>query len=244
MLNGKTILQELKRTTGVTSDFYYYNNVKIKHGSLERGIEYYDIGIKKYIGNCLIRRLENFDSDSKAQLYDNFESSSSIGKGDWLDIAGLIAPEEGIIELIDNIESGQIASLQEIDRAFRNIHNKYYEYEWNWASKAIKEVFGKAITAMSISEIINIIEEWRDNVLELDDILKKDAAKEFSRRSQVGYGYNGDDEIREKDFEQVIGKFDSNQFVVMINDHIKRKKQKSRKMIDKLEKVAKKEGVK
>jgi len=243
LLNGKKILQELKKTTGVTSDFYYYNNVKIKHRSLKRGIEYYDIGIKKYIGNCLIRRLENFDFDSKAQLYDNLESSSSIGQEDWLDIAGLIAPEEAIIELIDQIESGKIESLEQIDRAFRNIHDNYYEYEWNWASRTIKDVFGKAITTMSISEITNIIDEWRDNVLQLDDILKKDAAKEFSRRSQVGYGYNGDDEIREKDFENVIGKFESNQFVVMINDHIERKKQKSREMIDNLEKVEKREGV-
>ena len=59
----------------------------------------------------------------------------------------------------------------------------------------------------------------------------------------MGYGYNGDDEIREKDFENVIGKFESNQFVVMINDHIERKKQKSREMIDNLEKVEKREGV-
>lgn len=235
MIEGKNILRNLKKTTGVTSDFYYYNNVKIKHGSLERGIGYYDIGIKKYIGNVIIRRLKDFDFDSREDFYKILEPESEIGKGDWLDIAGMLAPEECILELADEIESGKLDSLEKINNRFKAIHDDFYTYEWNWACDRIEHLTKKKITEISIPEYIDIVKEWKENVIKLDNILKDDAKKEFSRKSQVGYGYNGDDTIREGDFEQVRGTYDSNQFVDMINNHIKRKENKSEEIINKLE---------
>ncbi|MCF7740500.1 MAG: DUF4954 family protein [Candidatus Marinimicrobia bacterium] len=237
MINGKQILKNLKKTTGVTSDFYYYNNVKIKRGSLERGIKYYDIGITKYIGNCVVRRLEESDFNNKDEFYEIMKANSTVGQGSWLDISGMIAPEEKILELVEKIENGRLQDLESIEDEFSNIHDNFFEYEWNWAVKMIEEMLGKAITSISISEFIELIEDWKDNVVKLDNILKDDAAKEFSRKTQVGYGYNGDDQVREQDFANVIGTFEENQFVGMIDDHIDRKIRKSEDVIASLNQI-------
>lgn len=237
MINGKQILKNLKKTTGVTSDFYYYNNVKIKRSSLERGIKYYDIGITKYIGNCVVRRLEESDFNNKDEFYGIMKASSTVGQGSWLDISGMIAPEEKILELVEKIENGRLQGLESIEEKFRNIHDNFFEYEWNWAVKMIEEMVGKAITSISISEFIELIEDWKDNVVKLDNILKDDAAKEFSRKTQVGYGYNGDDQVREQDFANVIGTFEENQFVGMIENHIDRKIRKSKEVIASLNQI-------
>jgi len=237
MIEGKKILKNLKETTGVTSDYFYYNNVKIKRRSLEKGIKYYDIGIKKYIGNCIISRLDSFEFDSKEKFYELLKPESEIGQKNWLDISGMLAPEECIIELVDKLESGELQDLADIKSEFQRIHDNFLQYEWNWAANRIEEMEGKKVSELSIDEIIEIMEEWRDNVIELDNILKKDAEKEFSRKSQVGYGYNNDEEVRKQDFANVMGEYESNQFVNMIDEHIERKRKRAKEIINNLKQL-------
>jgi NDP-sugar pyrophosphorylase family protein len=59
MLNGRDLLLRLRTTTGPTSDYFIYHSVKIPKHALERGVTLYQIGIDKFLGNCLIKRLEN-----------------------------------------------------------------------------------------------------------------------------------------------------------------------------------------
>jgi len=42
----------------------------------------------------------------------------------------------------------------------------------------------------------------------------KDAEKEFDQISKIGFGIDGDEEICNKDFENVRGKYDENKFVL------------------------------
>ena len=49
--------------------------------SLERGIELYQIGIDKFLGNCLIKRLENRSSRMSSELRAVLRPDTSVGPG-------------------------------------------------------------------------------------------------------------------------------------------------------------------
>ena len=65
MFEGRDLLLKLKSVAGAVSSSYAYNNMLIKGPSLEKGIDMYQTGIDKFLGNSLIKRLENiqFRSD-------------------------------------------------------------------------------------------------------------------------------------------------------------------------------------
>jgi hypothetical protein len=44
-------------------------------------------------------------------------------------------------------------------------------------------------------------------------MILKDAEKEFDQASKIGFGLDGDEEVRVNDFENVRGKYDENKFV-------------------------------
>ena len=44
-------------------------------------------------------------------------------------------------------------------------------------------------------------------------MILNDANKEFDSKSQIGFGIDGDSEMRLKDFEEVRGTFEENNFV-------------------------------
>ena len=68
MFEGRDLLRRLNRLPEAVSASYTYNNMMIKGPSLERGIELYQTGINKFLGNSLIKRLENIKFKSNKEL--------------------------------------------------------------------------------------------------------------------------------------------------------------------------------
>ncbi len=58
MFEGREILRKLKAKSPAGSESFIYNSMKITRSSLERGIELYQTGINKFLGNSIIKRLE------------------------------------------------------------------------------------------------------------------------------------------------------------------------------------------
>ena len=127
MLNGSQLLMNLKTTSGETSDYFTYHSVKIKSASLDRGIRFYQIGIDKFLGNCLIHRLEGKQFENVGELRAALSPQTSIGTGKWVDLAGLFAPEEAVKKMLDDIKSGAISSLAQVDETFRSMYDNYPE---------------------------------------------------------------------------------------------------------------------
>ena len=98
--------------------------------SLERGIELYQTGINKFLGNSLIKRLEKTEFTTNEELRERLIPDQSQGKGEWVDVAGLITPKSEVNKLLDNIESGNIASVEALAKSFVEMHNFYYDWEW------------------------------------------------------------------------------------------------------------------
>jgi hypothetical protein len=160
---------------------------------------------------------------TNTELRKRLTPDKKMGSGEWVDLAGLIAPKEAVDKLLDEIETGIIKSVEDVGEAFRNMHNCYYDWEWTWACERIEEEEGKSITEFTVDDVIRIVERWKKSVADLDQMLYNDARKEFTLSSMTGFGIDGGDIEKKQDFEQVRGEFESNSVVSAIQDHIKQK---------------------
>jgi hypothetical protein len=234
MQKGLEILRSLKEISGETTGVFAYRNTLISKSALEKGIDLYDKAIYKFLGNSVISRLEKCNVHTIDDLKRCLKPKNSIGQGEWSDLAGLIAPKTEIVRLIKRIERKEMASLELIEQEFKNLHTRYYEYEWTWASELLVEKTGKPIDDLKIDDLISLIRKWKDSVVGLDKMLYEDAKKEFRLDSMTGFGMDGNKTTQKLDFEKVRGNFESNDFVNEIVSHIERKTQLGEKIIERL----------
>lgn len=223
MMAGRDLLIKLKEYSGEKSDFYTYENTKISRASLERGIKLYGMGIDKFLGNSLIKRLEIAKFKTNHEIRERLKPDTAIGKGKWVDLAGLIAPVDEIEKLMNHIGKGKINTLEEIRKTFESLHNNYYTYEWTWAIDMIQKETGKNLADFAAEDIIRLTRKWKKSVTDLDKMLYEDAKKEFTLAKHTGFGVDGDLKIKLLDFAQVRGDFEKNQQVSAIKDHIEKK---------------------
>lgn len=234
MLKAINILTMLKKISGETSDFYSYQSAKIKPSSLENGLKFYNMGINKFLGNSIIKRLETTRFASDEAIRERLRPDVSTGTGEWLDLAGLIVPKSEVEKLLADIETGTIASLHDISKVFYEMHRHYYTYEWTWAIHEIQKRFGKSIEEFTAQDVIHIVEIWKESVVELDRLLYADAKKEFALSSRIGFGIDGGEYDRNLDFEQVRGEFEKNAFVQEALDHIRKKTELGNELIERM----------
>ena len=223
MFEGRDLLSRIRSVTGPVSASYAYNNMLIKGPSLEKGIQLYQTGINKFLGNSMIKRLENTRFRTDEDLRKKLTPDKSPGNGEWVDLAGLIAPQKVIDSLLEDIESGKLSSLEKIENAFRTIHNSYYNWEWTWACERIEQEAGKPVSQFTRDDVLDMVEKWKKSVIDLDKMLYEDARKEFNLSSRTGFGIDGGEDVKKKDFEQVRGEFESNSVVSALQDQIKKK---------------------
>lgn len=220
MINGRDLLRRLKETSGPTSDYFTYHSVKIPNAALERGITLYQTGIDKYLGNCLLKRLEGEALRSLNELRAALRPETDVGPGTWIDLGGMFAPAQAIEQLLDDIEGGRVGTLDELESRFASMHESYPIYEWAWAADVITRQIGKAVDELTVEDVVNLTNRWRAAVLDLDRQLYADAKKEFAPTAQIGFGVDGDVHARLKDFEAVRGSFEADDFVAEIEKHI------------------------
>jgi len=239
MQKGMDILNSLKEISGETTEVFAFRNTLISKSALEKGISLYDKAIWKFLGNSVISRLEKCQVKTIQELKDCLKPKHDIGTGEWSDISGLIAPKSEINKLIKSIERKEFSTLEAIEQEFKTMHSNYYEYEWTWAAELLTEKSGKKIDDMKIADIISLVNKWIESVIGLDHQLYEDAKKEFRLDSMTGFGMDGNKTTQKLDFEKVRGNFESNDFVNEIINHIQKKTQLGRKMIEQLTTIEK-----
>ena len=222
MFKGIKLLQNLQYSSGELSDVYSFHSAKIKNSALRKGMDLYRTAITKFLGNSIIKKLEKLpagasDEEIRAMLAPDAEG----GKGKWTDLAGLIAPKVLVDALMDRIEEGEVKDLEEVDAVFRQMHADYYRLEWTWAYDKNADFFGYPLERITAFEVREIVVKWKEAVIGLDRMLYEDAKKEFNLASMTGFGADGSRQVKEMDFEQVRGDFESNSFVQAVLEHIR-----------------------
>jgi len=233
MIRAREILLDLQKVAGETSDVFYYQNARIKCSSLRKGLMLYDMAIRKFLGNSLIKRLEGVVFRDVEDIKTRLEVTMPDGNGEWLDLSGLILPRKYLDRLLDGIEKGE-HSLHSAETALRKAHQHYYELEWTWAYHAIENYYNVKLSEISPSAILEIVNNWKDAVIGLDRMLYEDARKEFSLTYMTGFGIDGTEDEKHKDFEGVRGDFENNPFVTAVNEHIRVKEALGDELIGRL----------
>lgn len=237
MYAGISLLKELQSISGRECSTYYYQNTRMKESSLKKGVELYRKGIMKFLGNSIIKRLECTRFTSIEEIRERLKPDTKIGLGEWVDLSGLILPLSEVTKIIKKVESGECDSIQKLNGYFAEIHQKYYTYEWTWAVQKLEEELGKPSDEFTIEDIIGIVKEWKEAVVSLDKMLYEDAKKEFTLTTRTGFGADGDEEQKKKDFENVRGVFEQNPFVVEVQRHIKVKKALGDELIERIKDI-------
>lgn len=233
MLNGISVLKRLQEISGVNSDIYSYQSGKIKNTSLRNGLKYYGMAIDKFLGNSLITRIMNSEFESIEDLRKALVPTSEYGEGDWVDISGLIAPKNAVLDLLDDIQNEVLTDVEAVNSRFADMHAKYYRYEWKWAYRVIREYYGTDLSTASAEDLQAIVRRWKESVTGLDNMIYDDARKEFSLSAMTSFGADGDEAQMREDFMQVRGSFfEADPFVASVKEHIKVKSALGERVLD------------
>ena len=168
ILRGKKILENLRQASGDNVSSYNYHEYVINASSLRKGIKYYDIALRIYMG-AVLKRAHKWGFFGKPE--------TEIGLGKWDDLSGLLLPASEEQQLIDEIKDGTLETIQEVIDRFHEINDNYRVYQWAWTYRMILEYYGiKEITAEDDARIKkDYIEARRAWIAEI----RKDAEKEF-----------------------------------------------------------------
>ena len=214
MLRGVRILNDLKRVSWETSDSYTYQSGRIKGSSLAKGLEYYGYAIDKFFGNSLITKIMESDFTTLEQLRESLVPRSEYGDGEWIDMAGMIAPVKAVEDLIEDVEEGRISDLRMLKWRFDDMHCGYYHYEWRWACRAMEKYYGFDLMQLSAGQLSDLVVKWKESVLALDRLLYEDARKELQLSSRTD--------------------FDSDPFVCSVKEHIQVKSSLAEEVLHRL----------
>lgn len=241
MMAGREKLLAI-RGSSVEDASYRYQKMKIEKHALDRGIELYEMAIWKFLGNSLITRLKGNELESVAEVRKALQPDTRLGRGYWVDLAGMLCPFEALDQLLTNVESGAVQSLEEVNAGLAMLHKNYYNYEWTWATDALESFYGKPLDQFETGDVISVVEKWKSSVLAIDKYLYEDAQKEFSMSKMTGFGVDGQNGARELDFAEVRGEFESNNTVQAIRQHMEKKEALGNEIIALMNKLTVKEG--
>ncbi len=168
ILQGKKILENLRQASGDNVSSYNYHEYVINATSLRKGIKYYDIALRIYMG-AVLKRAHKWGFFGKPQ--------TEIGLGRWNDLSGLLLPVSEERRLIEDVKSGSLETIEEVVNRFREINENYRIYQWAWTYRMILEYYGiNEITPEDDARIKqDYIEARRAWIAEI----KKDAEKEY-----------------------------------------------------------------
>ena len=170
ILKGKKILESLREVTGDNVSQYLYHEYIIPATSLHKGIKYYDIALRIYMGAVLKRVLKRDPAITPP--------STQIGVGDWDDLSGLLLPVSEEDRIVKDMREGNIETIQQLLERFEEINNNYREYQWAWTYSVICDYYG--ISEITLEDANRIHEDYirarRSWIAEI----KKDAEKEYA----------------------------------------------------------------
>ena len=169
IVQGKKILEALRQAGGDNVSSYNYHEYIINATSLRKGIKYYDIALRIYMGAVLKRAVKGGFLG---------KPTSSVGEGDWIDLSGLLLPASEEQRLIDDIKRGSIESIQEVLERFYDINEHYREYQWAWTYKLILDYYG--LDELTDAAIQRIREDYVKARRAWIAEIRKDAQKEFA----------------------------------------------------------------
>ena len=194
IMQGKQILERFREASGDKVSTYNYHEYVINASSLRKGIKYYDIALRIYMGAVLKRVRKRYGAIDLPP--------SQVGEGEWADLAGMLLPVSEEQRVVAQIKDGTIDSVQDVTAEFGRIHSQYRDYQWAWTYRMICDYYhisdiGEQEAARIHADYVEARRAWIAEI-------RKDAVKEYEmgdvEREVLDNFLSQLD--REKDFEE------------------------------------------
>lgn len=168
ILEGKKILESLRDASGEDVSTYNFHEYVINGSSLQKGIKYYDIALRIYMG-AVLKRVHKWGLFGVP--------TTDIGLGRWNDLCGLLLPESEEQRLMDDIKDGVLETIEDVLERFKEINDNYRLYQWTWTYRLICDYYG--ITEITEDDEERIRQDYVTARRAWIAEIKKDAEKEY-----------------------------------------------------------------
>lgn len=169
ILQGIKILENLRAASGENVTAYNFHEYVINASSLKKGLKYYDIALRIYMGAVLKRaQKEGFIGVPE----------STEGQGPWCDLSGLLLPETEEKRLVSDIKDGSIDNIGEVLNRFEEIDCRYSQFRWTWSYQLIMDYYH--LTTLDAAACERIREDYIRARRAWIAEIRKDAEKEFA----------------------------------------------------------------
>lgn len=235
MVNAVGILKQLKDKASKEQRYVSYKGVHIPRLILRTAQKYYEIGIKVYLGHELSKRLDESKAATFEELKQELIPRAGNGKGNWVDVSGMFASQQDINRLCEDVKAGKVNSVDDLTGELEEIYNNYPDSSWEWCTGLIGDRLGINFEDITKDQLVEILKDWKASREKMNNMILKDAQAEFSSNSKIGFGIDGDETTRDKDFASVRGAFEENSFVRGLESEIKEIGEQADGLIKKLE---------
>jgi hypothetical protein len=239
IFNGINLLNELHANVSKKQDYVMYKGISINRLMLRTSRRYYETAIHVYIGNLIVKQLNRLSAISSIEAVQKFLTPKDNRESTkWVDLLGLVAPEDAVNSITESVKSGKIDSVEGLQNRMELIHNAYEIDAYSWGAAQIKSYLGIDVSKISKDQLTKIITDWKINSLKMNTMILKDAEKEFDQNSKLGFGNDGDETVLEADFEAIRGKYETNSFVVGLKNESAEIESVFERLISQLDKLS------
>ncbi len=222
------VLKSLQDKSSPNGKNIMYKNTQISLTSINRGIKLYEQALVKYIGDELTSLLKQ--TRFEKVKYPEFNLNQI---DEWIDLGGLILKKKNINDLITKLEINEINS-ETINRCYKTEYEDYALNKKEHVFQVFKSYFKIDINKCDSNDLRLFIENWITNNDKIFSSISMDARKEFNNKCKIGFGIDGDETIREHDFESVRGTIESNSFLTSLKSELENLNQLGKNTIESL----------
>ncbi len=217
VLHSLDILETLYEKTPRKQETVFHKGIRIKRLMLKSTRKYYALALNIFVGKQLTNKLEAMKGiPSIEKVREEFSPGSRKVTERWIDMAGMIAADHSVQNMMEEVKSGKIRSTDEISARLNQIHSAYENDAWDWTANLLSERFEMNVEEITTDQLLDLITLWETETIKLDKMILNDASKEFDNSSKLGFGIDGDQEVADRDFEAVRGVAEENNFIIGI----------------------------
>ncbi|MDD5066927.1 MAG: DUF4954 family protein [bacterium] len=235
MVHAAETLRKLSEQADKARDFIVYKGIRIKRLLLKTCSQYYEMAIKIYLGEGLISSLFRFVGSSLSVFLPAGEPES--GPVAWCDAAGLLVRSDEIERLVHAVENDEIKDLEGVEKKLGELYSAYEKEEQAWCFSLLGKRLGKEVRQITREDLKQIVRDWKENAVKLNNMILKDALKEFDESTKIGFGADGDVTVRDADFLAVRGTFDKDKFVMGLRQECQEFERKAAEALEKIEQI-------
>ena len=169
IIKGKKILEDLQHASGEDVSTYNFHEYVINATSLRKGIKYYDIALRIYMGAVLKRVVKRDPTIAPPD--------TEIGLGDWNDLSGLLLPDSEEQRLIGDIKDGTLDSIEAVLQRLHDINDHYRQYQWAWTYRLILDYYH--LSELTVDDAAAIKQDYIKARRAWIAEIRKDAEKEY-----------------------------------------------------------------